>query len=77
MSRLPVLNARRLIKIIEHIGFTSTHQKGSHMFFSHPDGRSTVVPFHKGEDLGRGLLRSILRDIEITPKELEVFLRRY
>ena len=29
----------------------------------------TVVPAHSGEDLGRGLLRSILRDIEIPREE--------
>lgn len=34
------------------------------------DGKTTVVPFH-GEDLGRGLIRKILKDIEISPDEYE------
>ncbi len=31
----------------------------------HPDGRTTVVPMHKGEDISKGLLRKILNDIEL------------
>ncbi|MCB4791856.1 MAG: type II toxin-antitoxin system HicA family toxin [Elusimicrobia bacterium] len=40
-------------------------QKGSHTFWEHNDGRCTVVPIHKGKDIGRGLLKSILNDIDI------------
>mgnify|MGYP001612719032 CR=1 FL=1 len=32
-------------------------------------GRFTLVPKHGGEDIGRGLLRQILRDANITPEE--------
>ena len=35
----------------------------------HLDGRSTMVPFHKGEDIGRWLLRKIIRDTKLTVKE--------
>jgi hypothetical protein len=31
--------------------------------------RFTLVPSHGSEDIGRGLLRQILREIEITPEE--------
>ncbi len=31
--------------------------------------RTTVIPFHTGEDLGRGLIRKILRDIQIELEE--------
>ncbi|GMV99560.1 MAG: hypothetical protein AMXMBFR84_06990 [Candidatus Hydrogenedentota bacterium] len=31
--------------------------------------RRTTVPVHQGQDIGRGLLRKILREIEITPEE--------
>jgi len=36
----------------------------------HLDGRCTVVPLHKGESIGRGLLAQILRDCDITKEEL-------
>ena len=39
------------------------------MFLRHPDGRATVVPVHPGEDIGRGLLRKIIRDAEVDEDE--------
>ncbi|MBI4367653.1 MAG: type II toxin-antitoxin system HicA family toxin [Deltaproteobacteria bacterium] len=69
MTRLPMFSSRRLIRILQSIGFQLEHQRGSHVFLRHPDGRATVVPMHRGEDVGRGLLRKILRDIQMGPKE--------
>jgi len=74
--KLPTLKAQELIKILKEIGFYSVRQKGSHIFFRHQDGRTTLVPFHCGEDIGRGLLRQILREIEISPDELIKFLKK-
>ena len=58
-------------KILRYLGFSFVRQKGSHAYFKHPDGRATVVPIHKGEDLGRGLIRAILRDVDLSPEEFE------
>lgn len=69
MSKLPILKARQLIKILKKLDFSQVRQKGSHIFFSHPDGRTTVVPFHQSKTIGKGLLRSILNDINISPEE--------
>lgn len=69
MSRLPTLSARKVCHVLEKLGFEPIRQKGSHIFYRHSDGRSTVVPIHRGEDLGRGLLRSIIREIEISRDE--------
>ena len=44
-------------------------QKGSHVRLEHPDGRKTSVPIHSGENVGVGLLRKILRDINLTPNQ--------
>ena len=64
--RLAPLKPAIVIQILKKLGFEAIRQKGSHIFFRHPDGRSTVVPFHKGEDLGRGHIKSILNDIELS-----------
>ena len=69
MSRLPTLSARKVCRILERLGFEPARQRGSHVYYRHPDGRATVVSVHPGEDLGRGLLRSILRDIEISRED--------
>lgn len=74
MSKLPLLKARQVIKILQKLGFVKTRQKGSHVFFTHSDGRTTVVPVHPTKQLGRGLLRSILDDIEVSPEEFKKLL---
>jgi len=67
MSKLPLIRALELIKILERIGFKVVRQQGSHVFLRHEDGRTTVVPNHPGEKLDRGLLNKILRkDIGIS-----------
>jgi len=40
----------------------------------HEDGRSTVVPVHAGETIGRGLLAKILRDADLVWADLEAVL---
>ena len=69
MSHLPSLRAREVIRFLKKIGFIEVRQKGSHVFFKHPDGRVTSVPIHAGESIGRGLLSDILDDIKISPEE--------
>lgn len=70
--RLRQLKARDVVRVLTTLGFMLVRQKGSHAFYQHPiTGRSTVVPIHSGEDIGRGLLRAILREAEITTKEFE------
>ncbi|MBI4142620.1 type II toxin-antitoxin system HicA family toxin [Candidatus Uhrbacteria bacterium] len=73
MSHLPVLRARAVIRALEALGFIRLRQRGSHVFLRHPrTGRSTVVPVHVGEDIDRGLLRCILREVDL---DVETFLR--
>jgi predicted RNA binding protein YcfA (HicA-like mRNA interferase family) len=43
MAKLPQLTAIQLAKIIAKFGFEFIRQEGSHMFFKHPDGRTTVM----------------------------------
>jgi len=69
MTKLPILSHRKIIGALEKAGFKPVRQRGSHVFFKHPDGRATVVSIHKGEDIGRGLFRKILQDIEMTSED--------
>jgi predicted RNA binding protein YcfA (HicA-like mRNA interferase family) len=69
-SRLLTLKTRDLIKVLKKIGFYEVRRKGGYIFFQHlADGRTTVIPYHKSEDIGRGLLRQTLREIELSPEE--------
>jgi len=76
VSRLPIVDFRRMEKMLHRLGFERVRQKGSHVFYRHPDGRTTTVPHHKGRDLSRPLIREILREIELTPAEFVRELRR-
>ena len=71
MSRLPAITGLELTKALQKIGFEVIRTKGSHFFLRHADGRCTVVPVHRGETIGRGLLAQILRDCEITREDLQ------
>ena len=70
MTRLPRLRGRELVRALESAGFTVDRTRGSHLFLKHAAGRATTVPNHSGEIIGPGLLRAILRDVEISVDEL-------
>ena len=69
MTRLPVVNSKTMEKVLLRLGFQPVRQKGSHIFYRHPDGRTTTLPHHSGTDLARPLIREILREIELTPEQ--------
>lgn len=71
MTTFPAVTGSRLIRTLQKFGFEVIRSKGSHHFLQHPDGRSTVVPVHRGENIGRGLLAKILRDCELSREELQ------
>jgi len=76
MAKLPLLNARELSKILAKLGFKFIRQEGSHMFFEHPDGRTTVIPNHAGEEISRGLLTKIIKkDLQITREEFKNYYK--
>lgn len=70
MAKLPLLKASELAKVLKKLGFKLKRQEGSHMFFEHPDGRTTVVPNHPAEEIDRGLLTKIVKqDLQISREE--------
>ena len=69
MSRLLLVDAKTLEKLILRLGFKIKRQKGSHVFYRHPDGRYTTIPHHGNKELSRSLLRAILQQINVSPEE--------
>ena len=72
MARLTPVAPRVMDRALRKMGFARVRQKGSHVLYRHPDGRTTTVPHHKGRDLAVPLVRAILADIGISPDD---FLR--
>ena len=67
--KLPLLSSKEVCKFLEKEGFECLRQKGSHCFYRHPDGRTTVVPIHSNRDIKRGLLKAILDEIQMSREE--------
>ena len=77
MPKLPVVNDRKLIQVLKRLGFFAHPERGSsHLVFKHLDGRRTTVARHAGKDIPRGTLRAILRDINVSPTEFRILLRK-
>jgi predicted RNA binding protein YcfA (HicA-like mRNA interferase family) len=74
MTRLPRVKGREIVRALQRVGFDVNRTRGSHVFLKHPDGRATAIPVHSGETLGPGLLRAILRDVEMSVDELTELL---
>lgn len=62
--------------MVEKLGFEKVHQVGSHARYVHPDGRKTVVPVHGDEELGKGLLTEILKQIDLPREEYDTLRRK-
>lgn len=67
MARLPVVSGDEFVRILGQIGFVWDYTQGSHMILLHADGRRLSVPRH--HELGRGLLRALIRDSGLTRDE--------
>jgi len=64
------MKGQELVAALRRAGFEVIRVKGSHYFLRHPDGRCTVVPVHRGETIGPGLISKILGDCDMTRNEL-------
>jgi len=67
--KLPLLSSKEACRFLEKEGFQIVRQKGSHRFYRHPDGRTTVVPVHSNKDIKRGLLKGILDEIKMRRED--------
>jgi len=67
MDKLPILSGRKIIKILEKIGYREVRQSGSHIRLACQNRKSITIPNYKV--VSRGLLRKILRDAEISKEE--------
>ena len=71
MVRLPVLSGDDFVRAVARIGYSVHCGEGSHVILIGPAGRRLTVPWHL--QLGRGLLRALIRDAGLTR---EAFVER-
>lgn len=71
---LPKLTAKEIIAILEKLGFYLSRQSGSHKIYKNKEGKRSTVPFHAGKILHPKVLKSIIRDVDISEGQLEKLL---
>ena len=67
MPKLPSVSAKEAIRAFEKLDYKIVRQKGSHIRMHHNtdhNKRPLTVPNHK--IIGKGLLRKLLRDADLT-----------
>lgn len=61
------MSSNELLKILISDGWYIQRQSGSHAMLRHPKILAQlVVPVHTGRDLGKGIVRAILKRAQIT-----------
>jgi predicted RNA binding protein YcfA (HicA-like mRNA interferase family) len=70
-TKQPVVNARQLIKALEKKGFKFSRQSGSHAIYIDDYGTRVTVPIHGKKDLGKGLLKQIMKDSGLTNEDIQ------
>jgi len=75
VPKFPRLTGQQVIAALKKAGFEVLRTKGSHHFMSRPDGKRTVIPVHRGETIGPGLMLKIIHDCEMEREEFLKLLK--
>jgi predicted RNA binding protein YcfA (HicA-like mRNA interferase family) len=68
MSKLPSILGKECVKALEKIGFYQKRRESSHIILRRDDPfAQVVVPDH--DEIAKGTLRAIIRDIDLTMEE--------
>ena len=61
---------QELARKLKKLGFDEYPGRGAHRFFVHPDGRTTVISFHRRE-LKKPTYLAILKQAGVTEEEIQ------
>ena len=74
MTRLPTVDATKLVRALKRAGFVGRGQVGSHLALWNPGtDRQTTIPVHGG-DVKRGLMKQVLKQAGLTEDEFRDLL---
>lgn len=73
MPRLPIVSGKKVVRALVSVGYEITRRRSSHIRLSHANKKSVTVPDYKV--IGRGLLRKILREAEISTSEFRKLIK--
>jgi predicted RNA binding protein YcfA (HicA-like mRNA interferase family) len=72
MPKLPAVKSTEMVRVLERAGFVPVRQRGSHLRLR-KGNLAVTVPIHPG-DLPAIVVRSILRQAQLTEEEFKVLL---
>jgi len=64
---LPRISGKAVIKKLKRAGYFEVRYHGDHVWLEHDARPSTSIPLH--DIIGPGLMRQILREIQMKPEE--------
>jgi predicted RNA binding protein YcfA (HicA-like mRNA interferase family) len=68
-QRLPICDAKDVIRVLRRHGFVKVGQKGSHQKWRHPDGRQVIVADHGSKPIPVGTLKSIIEGAKLSAED--------
>ena len=73
-QRIPMVTAKQVVRALRRAGFEEHTQEGSHLVLKNSAARMrVVVPMHTG-DIGRGLLKKIIKQARLSEAEFRRLL---
>jgi predicted RNA binding protein YcfA (HicA-like mRNA interferase family) len=68
VSKLPSISGKECIKVLEKIGFYQKRRESSHIILRRDEPfAQVVIPEH--QELAKGTLRAIIRDVDLSVEE--------
>ena len=67
--KLPVVSGKEFVKRFKKIGYELVSQEGSHMIIRLSSSPFTKLSVPNHKELDRGLLRSLIRDANLTVEQ--------
>lgn len=74
-EKLPRVTSAEAIKTLEKAGFFLARQSGSHKIYKNMSGRRVTIPNHVGKILHPKVLKTMLRDADLTIEEFKKLMR--
>lgn len=74
-KKLPRIPAGKVMKVLEKRGFVCVRQSGSHKIYRNKEGKRVTVPYHSRKILHPKVLKSILRDADLTVERFKELMK--
>jgi len=70
MPKLPNIKGKKLVKILNKLGWNLDHIQGSHYILRNKNGKKLTVAIHGNSEIPKGTLFGILNDANISKEEI-------